>query len=121
MQTGLSSANFGAGALSGFDLAAFLDRTKSGGFFPLDEVSKGNLPIDGMDLEAAISKGVARIGRGEARMGDRTIRITGIVPYIGRGLALTGTIGPVKSDDGTRLRPTSSSAAPGTHPSSRRR
>lgn len=98
---GSVSANFGAGALSGFDLAAFLKRTKDGGFFSLDEVSKGNLPIDGMDLEAAISKGVARIGRGEARMGDRIIRITGIVPYIGRGLALTGTVGPAKGGAGS--------------------
>ena len=97
---GSVSANFGVGALSSFNLAAFLERTRSGGFFSLDEVSKGNLPIDGMDLEAAISKGVARIGRGEARMGDRTIRITGIVPYIGRGLALTGTVGPAKADAG---------------------
>jgi AsmA protein len=93
---GSISANFGAGALSGFDLQGFLDRTRKGGFFALDDVSKGSLPFDGLDLKASVSNGVARIDKAEVRSSQNHIGLTGIVPLAGRGLALTGFAGPIE-------------------------
>lgn len=98
---GSVSANFGPGAIAGLDLQEFLRRSKSGGFFPLSDMAKGNLPIDGLDLEATISNGVAKINRGSARMGERVLRISGIVPYMGQSLALTGTLGGLDGQDET--------------------
>lgn len=96
---GSVSASFGPGAITGLDLQEFLRRSRNGGFFPLSDMAAKNLPIDGLDLEAAVSNGVATINRGVARIGDRLLRISGIVPYVGRGLALTGTLGPAEGPD----------------------
>jgi AsmA protein len=98
---GSVSASFGPGAITGIDLQEFLRRSNSAGFFPLSDMAEGNLPIDGLDLEATISNGVAKINRGIARMGDRSLRISGIVPYMGQSLALTGTLSGLDGRDET--------------------
>jgi AsmA protein len=89
---GSISANFGKGTLTGLDLPSFLKRCEKGGFFPLDEVADGALPIDGAELKASISNGVARIDKAEARSAKSRIWVSGIVPYAGGGLALSGGI-----------------------------
>ncbi|MGP2491384.1 AsmA family protein [Mesorhizobium sp. PUT5] len=89
---GSFSATFGAGNLTGFNLPAFLKHNEQGGFFPLDEVSGGTLPIEGAELKATISRGVARLDKADVRSGRTRIWLTGIVPYAGRGLALTGGV-----------------------------
>jgi AsmA protein len=91
---GSITASFGQGALAGLDLAGLLARVKEGGFFALDEVSKGNLPISGIELKANVADGVARIEKAEARATGHTLWLKGIIPYVGRGLALTGGVAP---------------------------
>jgi AsmA protein len=89
---GSISANFGQGTLTGLNLPAFLKRCQDGGFFPLDDVADGALPIDGAELKASISNGVARIDKAEARSAKTRIWVSGIVPYAGGGLALSGAV-----------------------------
>jgi AsmA protein len=89
---GSISANFGQGTLTGLNLPAFLKRCQEGGFFPLDDVADGALPIDGAELKASISNGVARIDKAEARSAKTRIWVSGIVPYAGGGLALSGAV-----------------------------
>ncbi|CAI2935942.1 AsmA_2 domain-containing protein [Aminobacter niigataensis] len=89
---GSIAATFGAGAIVGLDLQAFLKRSSERGFFSLDEVSGGTLPVDGVELKATVANGVARIDKAEARTASNRIWLTGIVPYVGRGLALSGAI-----------------------------
>lgn len=89
---GSIAATFGVGAIAGLDMPAFLKRTAERGFFSLDEVSGGTLPVDGVELKATISNGVAKIDKAEARTPTSRIWLTGIVPYVGRGLALSGAI-----------------------------
>lgn len=89
---GSASATFGPGNLTALNLPAFLKRTEEGGFFALDEVADGTLPIDGAELKASIARGVARVDRAEAKSGQTKIWLSGIVPYAGRGLALSGGI-----------------------------
>jgi AsmA protein len=89
---GSISATFGPGALSGLDLAAFLKRNSEGGFFPLDDVANGSVPIDGAEFKANVAKGVVRIEKAQANQGTSRLWLTGIMPYAGRGLALTGGI-----------------------------
>ncbi len=91
---GSISANFGQGTLTGLNLPAFLKRCQEGGFFPLDEVADGTLPIDGAELKANIANGVARIDKAEARSAKTRLWVSGIVPYAGGGLALSGGVGP---------------------------
>ncbi len=91
---GSVSASFGPGALSEFDLPSFLKRLGEGGFFSLDEVAKGNFPTDGAELKGTISHGVLRIEKAEARSPKGTLWLSGIVPFISRGLALSGGLTP---------------------------
>ena len=97
LQTGSGrlTARFGPGALSQFDLAAFMELYGKGGFFPLEQASNGSLAIDGADFEARIVDGVARIEKAEARFGGRRLWASGLASYADSGLALTGGIGPV--------------------------
>jgi AsmA protein len=89
---GSVSATFGPGALSGLNLPAFLKHTEQGGFFALDDVSNGTLPIDGAELKATISKGVARLDKAEANSAKYKVWLSGIASYGGRGLALSGGV-----------------------------
>lgn len=89
---GSVSASFGAGNLTGLNLPAFLKRSEQGGFFALDDVADGTVAVDGVEFKATISKGVARIDKAEAASPRSKIWLTGIVPYTGRGLALSGGI-----------------------------
>lgn len=89
---GSVSATFGPGALSGLNLQAFLKHSEQGGFFALDDVADGTLPIDGAELKASISKGVARLDKAEANSAKYKIWLSGIASYAGRGLALSGGI-----------------------------
>lgn len=91
---GSVSGTFGKGTIPGIELAAFLSRSAKGGFFPLSEVSGGSLAIDGAEIKATISKGVARIDKAEIRSGESVISLGGLVPFAGRGIALSGTITP---------------------------
>ena len=89
---GSVSATFGPGTLSGLNLQAFLKHSEQGGFFALDDVADGTLPIDGAELKASISKGVARLDKAEANSAKYKIWLSGIASYAGRGLALSGGI-----------------------------
>ena len=89
---GSFSASLGQGSISGFDLAAFLGRFKGGGFFPLREVSSGSVPIDHAEVRATLGEGAARIEKAEAKIGERVLQLSGVIPYVGGGLALSGAV-----------------------------
>jgi AsmA protein len=89
---GSFSASLGQGSVNGFDLMAFLARFKQGGFFPLREVSSGSVAIDSAEIHAKLAEGAARIEKAEARIGERVLALSGVVPYVGGGLALSGAV-----------------------------
>ncbi|TIV45317.1 MAG: AsmA family protein, partial [Mesorhizobium sp.] len=78
---GSFSATFGPGSLNGLNLPAFLKRNEQGGFFALDDVSDGSLPIDGAEIKASISKGVARLDKAEVNSQKYKIWLSGIASY----------------------------------------
>lgn len=89
---GTFSASFGQGAMAGVDLSRFTERARSGEFFSLSEVGTGSLAFDGIDVKASIMDGIARVDDATVRLGSGQIRLRGIVPLPGRGLALAGTL-----------------------------
>jgi len=91
---GTVTAVLGAGTIVGFDLPAFLGRSSEGAFFAFSDVANGQLAISGAELNGTIQNGVLRIDRSQAWSADRIISIEGIVPYLGRALALSGEIAP---------------------------
>ncbi|WP_202308410.1 MULTISPECIES: AsmA family protein [unclassified Mesorhizobium] len=95
---GSITASFGQGTISNFSISAFLERLKKGDFFALSEVTKGTLPVTSVELKATIAKGMARIERAEAKAGPQTVTLAGVVPTIGGGLALSGTVATAAQD-----------------------
>lgn len=98
---GSVTANFGAGNIAGIDLDAFLKRASEPGFFALGDFGEGALPVLGTELKARISNGVVRIEKAEAKAETHTISLSGLVPYVGGGLVLSGAVypaGPDKTD-----------------------
>jgi AsmA protein len=89
---GSISASFGPGELKGINLPAFLKRASQGGFFALKEVAQGSLPITAAELKAEIANGVVSIEKAEAKSEERDIWLSGLVPYVGGGLALSGKV-----------------------------
>jgi AsmA protein len=91
---GSFTAKFGPGVIAGIDLPAFLARLQEGEFFAFADVARGSLPIEGADFRAVMAKGIARVEKADILANGRLLSLSGIVPYPGRGLALSGTILP---------------------------
>ena len=95
---GSITANFGSGTIKGIDISAFLERTSQAGFFALGEVAKGELPIAAAELNATLSNGVVQIDKAEVKSEAHDIWLSGLVPYVGGGLALSGKVFPAGAD-----------------------
>jgi AsmA protein len=95
--TGTIAARFGPGSIDGVDFDKFLKRVVQGGFFPLTEVSPGTLPFEGAEIKATVLGGAARVDAAIGWHQDVEVSLGGIVPFLGRGLALSGV---VRSRDG---------------------
>jgi len=89
---GTLSANLGQGSVSGFDLAAFRQRTQGAGFFAFAEIAKGTLPIAGGELKGSVAGGVVKIEKAEVRAERTVLSLAGLVPYLEGGLALSGSV-----------------------------
>lgn len=92
--TGTASASFESGSVQGLSLQALLAHDPAGGFFPLSDLSGGTLAFDRAELKATLSNGVARIDQAALTTPEAIVRFTGIVPYVGRSLALSADIVP---------------------------
>ena len=92
---GSITAKFGPGSVGGLDFASFRDRVAREGFFSLGSVSEGSLQFDQAELRATVSDGVAQLEKAEATTAEGIITLSGIIPYIGRSLALSGAITPL--------------------------
>ncbi len=97
--SGSISATFDTGTIAGIDVAAFMKRASKGGFFALEEVAGGTLAFNRAELKASVARGVATIEKAEAATAGELVSLTGIVPYIGRSLALSGIITDTKNTD----------------------
>lgn len=91
---GSFTARLGPGRFVGIDLGAFVAKLGEGRFFELEEVADGSFAVENVDVKANIVDGAARIERAAATLADREITIVGIVPLLGRGLALSGRLAP---------------------------
>lgn len=102
---GTITAVLGGGTIVGFDMPAFLGRSSEGAFFAFSDVANGQLTISGAELKGTIQNGVLRIDSSQAWSSDRTISIKGIVPYLGRALALSGEIVPSSDPETSPVAP----------------
>lgn len=99
---GSVTTTLGQGSLGGLDLAKFRNRWAAGGFFALSEVAGGPIALKGADFKAKVTGGVARIEKADVFLDDqRVFSFTGIIPYFGRALAISGKLEPILPD-GTR-------------------
>lgn len=89
MTEGTISGKLGAGSLQDFNLDKLRANQPGAGFFPLSAVGGGSLAIEGAEFKATIGNGVARIDAAKAWTSGDTLTLNGIVPFVGRSLALS--------------------------------
>lgn len=92
--TGSFSMIFGPGSVNGFDIVDFINHVRQGGFFPLTDIASSTLSVDRAEVRATLAEGSAKLEKAEANLGDRSLVLTGIVPYAFGGLALSGAVVP---------------------------
>ncbi|MEZ5810063.1 MAG: AsmA-like C-terminal region-containing protein [Rhizobiaceae bacterium] len=101
--SGSIAATFDTGTIADVDLAALLERARHGGFFALDDIGGGTLAFERAELKATMANGVATVEKAEARTARQMIVLSGLMPYVGRSLALSGRILPTSGQDGEAI------------------
>lgn len=89
---GSISVKLGPGSVSWFDLDAFRERASRGGFFPLREITAGTIAFDSAEFRSTVTSGVARLDTAKVTQQRQIITFSGILPLVGQGIALSGTI-----------------------------
>lgn len=105
---GTIQLHFDAGQIKGFNLPEFIKRAKSNGFFSIDDMKDATLAFDAVDVKAKIADGVATLGSATVKTKQDIITLNGIVPFVGRSLALSGHLKmppPAQSSDNKAVDP----------------
>jgi AsmA protein len=90
--SGTVSAKLGPGTITDLDLTKLLSHAPGSGFFPLESIGDGSLAVDGAEFKATLGSGVAKIATAKAWTAQEMIKLDGIIPYVGRSLALSGSV-----------------------------
>lgn len=89
---GSFTAKFRSGTVPGLNMAKFLERSKTGGFFRLNEIEDGTLALKSAEIETQISGGSARIQKAQITTNDHKIKLAGYIPFKDGSLALSGRV-----------------------------
>ena len=92
--SGTISGKLGGGSISGINLAALLAHRPEQGFFPLSDAADGTLAIDSAEFKATLIGGAARLDSAVAQTPKETVRLAGIISYVGQSLAMSASVGP---------------------------
>ena len=108
------SINFGNGKLQGFDIDNFIKNASSERFFALERKENTALNFKRLDLQAGLADGVATFNTAKLETESGTLALAGIVPFLDRSLALSGTLTlPVKeAENPTNAEGTETEQAP---------
>lgn len=88
--TGTVQMHFGKGQIKGFNLPQFVKRARTNGFFSIDDMTGSTFAFDTIDIKASVADGVASLDAASVHAQKTQITLTGIVPFVGRSLALSG-------------------------------
>ncbi|MDQ0319212.1 AsmA protein [Pararhizobium capsulatum DSM 1112] len=82
----------GRGVLSHFDAEAFQSLVAQGRFFDSSATSNGTFPTQSSEIVATLKEGVATLEKAEIRGDQKTLILTGVIPFHTNGLALAGSL-----------------------------
>jgi AsmA protein len=103
---GSLTASFTSGTIPDMNLQEFLTRLGSSDVFSLRSVANGTLAVDRVDLKAAVANNIAQLEQADIVSGPHLVRLSGVVSFAGRGLALRGTVSPSKTPEDAAVQPT---------------
>ncbi|WP_374829475.1 AsmA family protein [Paenochrobactrum pullorum] len=96
------SINFSNGKLQGFDIDSFIKNASSERFFALERKENMALNFKRLDVQAGLADGVATLNTAKLETESGTLSLAGIVPFLDRSLALSGTLTlPAKDTENT--------------------
>lgn len=94
------------GALLHFDRQTFEDLAVKRRFFTIGQAAGGTFDFTSAEVDARLDRGLAELTRATIAGSEKTLSLSGIVPYRSGSLALAGRLADTPKDEG------SSSAAP---------
>lgn len=80
------------GVISNFDLTKLTGQNEDSGFFPLTAFGGTTTTLEGAEFKANLEAGVTRLQKAHVETPGARIEFDGIIPYVGRSLALTGHV-----------------------------
>lgn len=92
MMRGTVEGSLSGGTISDFDLAKLTGQPDDTGFFPLTALGGRSTVLEGAEFKAGLATGVARLHKTHVDTPEAIIELDGIIPYVGRSLALTGHV-----------------------------
>lgn len=90
--SGKFELNANSGVISGFNEPDFEALLSKGAFFNLAKAANGTFEFSTLDVEARVVNGLAELNHATVKGDDRTIRLSGVIPYRTGSLALAGSL-----------------------------
>jgi AsmA protein len=91
---GTVSVKFGAGSITGFDIAAFAEKLKTPEFFALSDTANNPTKIKSADFKLAITEGIGRVEQATIRTEKSVLSLTGLLAPFDGSVALAGKLVP---------------------------
>ena len=73
---------------------------QAGRLLPAARGRERAVAIDRAEVRATLAEGAARIEKAEAKIGERVLALSGVIPYVGGGLALSGAVARADATSG---------------------
>ena len=93
------------GTLTHFDVPAFEALAAKNTFFSITEAGNGSFDFASADVDARLDRGLAELTKAVIEGNDRTLSVSGMIPYRTGSVALAGTLSQKPREDGTQAAP----------------
>ncbi|MBD9373810.1 AsmA family protein [Rhizobium sp. ARZ01] len=103
--TGTFRLSFQDGSVTNFDLPAFEQRAQGETVFKLEETSGGSFEFATATLEGHVDRGIAELSKAIFEGAEKTLSISGIVPYRDGNVALAGSLADSTPPDAAIVKP----------------
>lgn len=90
--TGMFALRFDHGAISGFDHSAFEQLAHGNAPFGMKQAAGGSFEFTAATLEGRLDQGFAELSRATFEGTEKTLTVSGMIPYRGGSVAMAGSI-----------------------------
>ena len=107
---------FDQGSIAEFDRPEFEDRARGASVFNMTEAADGAFEFASAAIEGRVDRGLAEITRATFEGTEKTLSISGTIPFRHGSIALAGSLAPHRQDDVSVTEPAINFLVSGTWP-----